>query len=423
MKKGVLVSVLVLVLMGILGVLSVQSQDVTLRVLVRPDEGNIVHAYTQKFERQTGIKVIVDFVGWDKIHDKTISILAAGGAGYDVVFIPSANAVEFPATEQFVPLDDLIPPEKRGKWLPAVLDLYTYKGHLIAIPWYSGGAHMIYNSAYLAQAGVDPNEIKTWDDFLGACKKIKATGVVKYCFIPSAKYPGNYYYNWGTITLSMGGKFFDKELNPVFNQGAGLEALKLLVQGTQEGLFDPAGIAMDDYETLKAFQAGGNSAFLLDSTWSATQSTLPEVSAVAEDAKIMLIPGSPEHRTGGLLYAGGFGVMKSSQHKTEAEQYIMFLTSKEPQMLHAILGANLPTRVSLFSDPERAAIEKGWPIYGKLADQVKYGEFGPLITWLDPLRRVLATAVQDALAGRKTPKEALDWAASQALKLKKTYGG
>jgi len=406
------------VLMGVLGsaIAIAGSEGTTLRVLVRPDEGKNIYYYSQKFEEKTGTKVVVDFVGWDKIHDKTLAVLLAGGGGYDVVFLGSGYIGEFGATEQFEPLD--LDAEQRSEFLPALLDGYTYKGNLVAIPWYSGGAHMVYNASYLKAAGVDPDSILTWDDFMEACRKIKEAGVVKYPFMPSCKYPGNWTYNLGTIALSMGGKFIDKDFNPIFNSGGCLEALKMLVQGVKEGLFDPAGIAMDDYETLKAFEAG-KTAFLLDSTWSVTQSTLPEVSAVSKNVRIMLIPESKENSV--LMYAGGLGIMKSSRHKAEAKQYIMFQTGKEAQMLHAILGANLPTRTALFNDPEKAAISKGWPIYGDLVEQVKYGELDPPILWLDPLRKILATAVQGALAGRETPTEALDKAVRRAIELRKTY--
>jgi len=388
----------------------------TLRVLVRPDEGKNVYYYSQKFEERTGIKVMVDFVGWDKIHDKTLAVLLAGGGGYDVVFLGSGYIGEFGATGQFEPLD--LDVEQRSEFLPALLDGYTYKGDLIAIPWYSGGGHMIYNASYLKAAGVDPDKILTWDDFMEACRKIKKAGVVKYPFMPSCKYPGNWTYNFGTIALSMGGNFLDKDFNPIFNSGGCLKALKMLGQGIKEGLFNPAGIAMDDYETLKAFEAG-QTAFLIDSTWSATQSTLPEVSTVSKDAKIMLIPGSKKNSA--LMYAGGFGIMKSSQNKAEAKQYIMFQTSKEAQLFHAILGANLPTRITLFDDPDRVAILKGYPIYSDLAEQMKYGELDPPISWLDPMRKILASSVQSALAGQKTPEEALNEAVQQVIKLKKTY--
>ena len=388
----------------------------TLRVLVRPDEGKNVYYYSQQFEEKTGIKVIVDFVGWDKIHEKTLATLLAGGGGYDVVFVNSAYIGEFAATEQFEPIN--LDVEERSEFLPALLNGFSYKGDLVLVPWYSGGSHMIYNASYLKTAGVDPDKILTWDDFMEACRKIKEAKVVEYPFMPSCKYPGNWTYNFGTIALSMGGKFFDKDFNPIFNSGECLEALKMLEQGVKEGLFDPAGIAMDDYETLKAFEAG-KTAFLIDSTWSATQTTLPEVSTVSEDARIMLIPESKKNKA--FMYAGGLGIMKSSQNKAEAKQYIMFQTSKEAQMLHAILGANLPARIALLGDPYKVAISKGYSIYSDLSEQMKYGELDPLISWLDPMRKIVASSVQSALAGQKTPEEALNEAVQQVMELKKTY--
>ena len=61
------------------------KEAVTLRMLVRPDEGNNVADYAAKFEQETGIKVAVDFVSWADISNKTLTTLAAGGGGYDIV--------------------------------------------------------------------------------------------------------------------------------------------------------------------------------------------------------------------------------------------------------------------------------------------------------------------------------------------------
>lgn len=414
MKKWLLVSLLSLVCLTLVGS-SVLSQNITLRAIHRPDEGATTTHFTEEFERLTGIKVEVDFVGWDVIHDKILSVLIAEGGGYDIVFIPGAYFTEFAATGTFEPLEIL--PEEMPQWVPTAVEDYTYEDQLLAIPWYLGGPHFLYNAKYLAQAGVDPNEIETWDDLLEACRKIKAARVLEYSFIPSCKYPGNWNYNWGTMTIAMGGRFFDEEMNPVFNEGGGLKALELLVQGVKEGLFDPAGIAMDDYETLKAFQAGGNSAFLLDSTWSATQTVNPAVSAIAEDVKIMLVPGCKERRSGGFMYTGGIGIMKSSPHKAEAERYIRFLTSMETQIWHAAKGANLPTRVYLYEDPIKSSISKEWPIYGSLAEQIQYDEISPHVPYLASMMRIVATAVQKAVGGKATAKEALDWAVSEVRKL------
>ena len=44
----------------------------------------------------------------------------------------------------------------------------------------------------------------------------------------------------------------------------------MIAEGVDLGYFNPAGIAMDDYETLIEFGTG-STAFMLNSTWSATQ--------------------------------------------------------------------------------------------------------------------------------------------------------
>jgi multiple sugar transport system substrate-binding protein len=276
-----------------------EAEAVTIRALIRPDEGENVATYAAKFEEETGIEVQADFVGWAEIHDKIVTTLAAGGGGYDIVFIPSANAFEFMSTGTFEPIDDLIPDDQRDLWLEPVVGLYTYEGNLLAMPWYSGGAHLVYNGEVLEAAGIDPATIETWDDLLEACAAIKESGAADFCFSPSAKYPGNFNYNWGSMVQSLGGDFFDEEGNPVFQESdAALKAFQLIETGVDEGYFDPAGIALDDYETLIEFGAG-TTAFLLDSTWSATQATRnPDLSGVTEAANIMLVPGGDGVRSG-----------------------------------------------------------------------------------------------------------------------------
>ncbi|NLG72971.1 MAG: sugar ABC transporter substrate-binding protein [Chloroflexi bacterium] len=392
------------------------SEPVTIHVLIRPDEGGNVALYAEKFQQETGHFVQVDFVGWAEIHDKTVTTLASGGGGYDIVFIPNANAAEFAAGDWFEPVNDLIPDSERSQWLESVVDLYTFDGDLIAVPWYSGGAHMAYNTEILEAAGVNPAEILTWDDFMAACEAIKTSGAAEFCFSPSAKYPGNFYYNWGTMVKSSGGEFFDADGNPVFqNDDIALRTLQMFETAMAEGYFDPAGIALDDYETLIEFGTG-KTAFLLDSTWSVTQANSnTELSGVTGKTGIMLIPGTAEQRSGGYIYAGGLGLLRTSENKEVAKQFIMYLTSEEAQKHHAIEGANLPTRTALFTDADIAA---AWPGFEVLAEQVSYGEFPPQFPWFEEWRRSAASAVQDVMGGRKTAQEAVDWLVEETNRLK-----
>lgn len=392
------------------------AEAVTVRMLVRPDEGGNVAKYAEQFQQETGITVAVDFVGWAEIHDKTVTTLASGGGGYDIVFIPNANAFEFASGGWFEPIDDMISEADRALWLAAVVDMYTFEGNLIAMPWYSGGAHFVYNTEVLEKAGVVADEILTWDDFMAACAKIKETGAAEFCFSPSAKYPGNFYYNFGSMVRSQGESFFDADGNPIFQDGsAALKVMEMFDTGIKEGYFDPAGIALDDYETLIEFGTG-KTAFMINSTWSATQANRnAELSGVTGKAGYILIPGAGDVRSGGYIYAGGLGLLKTSEHKEEAKQFLAYLTSEEAQKHHAMEGGNLPTRVALFEDAEIAA---AWPGFETLASQLPYGEFPPKFLWFEEWRRSAASAVQDVLGGRKAPQEAIDWLVEETNRLK-----
>ena len=165
----------------------VAAEDITIRALIRPDEGANIATFSEKFTTETGIKVEVDFVGWAEIHDKTITTLAGGGGGYDIIFVPSANVAEFTAGGWFEPLNDMITDENKADWLESVVDMYTIDGDLLAMPWYAGGAHMVYNGAALDDAGVDVESIKTWDDFMAACEAIADAGSVDFWFLPQLK--------------------------------------------------------------------------------------------------------------------------------------------------------------------------------------------------------------------------------------------
>ena len=379
------------------------AAPVTIKLLLRPDEGGNIEKFAAEFEAATGHTVEVDFVGWGEIYNKTLTTLASGGGGYDIVFLPSANVLEFTSTGLFEPVDDVIPADQRSDWLASVLDLYTVDGDLLGMPWYSGGAHMAYNVSVLEAAGVDPSAIKTTDDLLAACEAVKTAGSADWCFTPSAKYPGNFYYSWGSLSATTGEDLFDADGAPAFADNGSAEfGFDLIATGIEAGYFDPAGVALDDFETLIAFGTG-STAFLLDSTWAVTQAERnEEFSSITGNVGYILIPGSGVE-SDGYLYAGGMGLMTSSENKAVAKELMTFLTSAEVQKHHAIEGANLPTRVALFSDP---AIAEAWTGFDTLALQLEFGQFPPQFDWFEEWRQTAASLTQDVLRGDKTAAEA-----------------
>jgi ABC-type glycerol-3-phosphate transport system substrate-binding protein len=373
-----------------------------LRVLMVPDGAGLVPAAGRAFTERTGMNVSITTASWAEVYSKSRAALT--GSDYDIVFIPSANAAEYGSSGRFAPLDDLLPPADRAAWLAPAVEAYTSGGSLYALPWYSGGTHMAYNATMLTRAGVDVATIHTWDDLLAACRVLKAKKVADFCFTPSAKYPANFYFNWGPMVLDFGGDFFAADGTPLFDQhDAAIRAWRLLRQGTEEGLFNSAGEKLDDYETLLQFRAG-QTAFLLDSTWAVTNANVnSDVSKVAGQVLLMPIPSQPGIQATGLLFAGGFGVLKSAPHPAEARQFVQQLVSYEIQQ-QAALQFSPPTLLAVFDD---AAVQAKWTNLAVIADQLRHhSRLAPPVPWLEDFRKTADELTGDVIAGRQTPEAA-----------------
>ena len=122
----------------------------------------------------TTIKVID--VGYDNAYDKLSVGLQAGSGLPDVVTIETDHTPgylsEFP--KGFLDLTPIVGSQKNNfdpsKWAAGT----DSSGKIRAVPWDSGTVALFYRSDYLAQAGVKPDSLKTWNDLLAAGEKIKA---------------------------------------------------------------------------------------------------------------------------------------------------------------------------------------------------------------------------------------------------------
>jgi ABC-type glycerol-3-phosphate transport system substrate-binding protein len=77
------------------------------------------------------------------------------------------------------PISDLVPKSERKHWLNTSEN--TYGGKLWAMPVYLIGIPWAYNKTLFARAGVKA-PLKTWNDFIGACTKLRAKGITPFGF-------------------------------------------------------------------------------------------------------------------------------------------------------------------------------------------------------------------------------------------------
>ena len=122
------------------------------------------------------VTVTVEDLGNQQVFDKSLAGCAAGGEGLpDIVSIENFEAEiywnQFP--DCFVDLKTLGYSDAIASGFPDFKRTELEVGDVAyAMPWDSGPVAMFYRRDFYEKAGVDPESIKTWDDFIAAGKKV-----------------------------------------------------------------------------------------------------------------------------------------------------------------------------------------------------------------------------------------------------------
>jgi raffinose/stachyose/melibiose transport system substrate-binding protein len=86
---------------------------------------------------------------------------------------------------------------------PGAASAFVVDGKVIGAPFDVSEVSFFYNKALFAKAGVKADDIKTWDDFLGAIKKLKAAGITPIVVGAADKWPMHFY--WSYLVMRIGG--------------------------------------------------------------------------------------------------------------------------------------------------------------------------------------------------------------------------
>lgn len=112
-------------------------------------------------------------MGTDQIYNKLSTSLATGNGIADIIAVEGdvlvGYADKFP--EGFLDVSDAV---NTDDFLASKLSEVTYNDKVHAFPWDAGPVGLFYRTDYFEQAGVQPEDVQTWDDLIEAGKKIEA---------------------------------------------------------------------------------------------------------------------------------------------------------------------------------------------------------------------------------------------------------
>jgi len=430
---------LTLALATVITVLSIgvyTSPKVTLHFVMWSYGVEIVQDNIRKFmEMYPDIEVIQETFSWFKYHDIIVSRFTTG-VKTEVLYASDHWLQEWAEAGWLVPIEDYYPEiaEYKDDMPRYVIEGMTYEGKLYGLPYYADLMIFMYNDVMLKEAGYEkPPE--TWDEFVQMCLTMKEKGLSEYPFILMLKADEPQAIEaFFAIAYSFGGRFFDENLNPIFNQpdNGVYKALEFLAKAYQEWkILDPASFESGDIAVTKAMASGRHFATVI-MKYDLAEVNNPEVSELAKKYtkpfKMALMPGT--HETVGFVrfYAmsrdaveGGKEVMDAAWKfieymggKTDGEYKVVKRWALERGLGFGIL--------SLYDDPDvREAINKWGDVdLEKQQAQLARAKEG-MTPWFGEWDIYARIQIQKAVLGELSVKEALDNMAEKWLELKSEY--
>lgn len=203
-------------------------------------------------------------------------------------------------------------------------------GKMYVLPIDADIAGMIYNEDVLAAAGVNVDDIKTWDDFSAAAEKVKNSGKEVMTIGGKDVWTIGQFFDWVAPSFYVTDEANNKreELkNGTFDTATWEKVAGLMDEWTKAGYFNKDVLTADYNRDMKAL-ANGDVAFAFYGN-----SSIVDARTVNPDVKLGMMPiPSASEADEPTLIAGeriAVGVWKDSKYKDAAIELLNYLATPE----------------------------------------------------------------------------------------------
>jgi lactose/L-arabinose transport system substrate-binding protein len=332
-----------------------------------------INALLPKFyEKYPNIKVNITPVSGTDAPAKLMTTISSGKAIPDVVQISDPNIRFFQNQDALSDVTAKMTPFK-DQVLPWKLAMGTVDGKNYSIPIDGAMTVMFYRKDIFEKAGINPEQIETWDDFIQAGKKIteSTNGKVKMVNLPigSTGDKAGIVYFFEEVSHQLGGRLFSKDKVSTVNSKENVKVLELFRKMIDSGITDNT----QPWSPAEFAQwKEGSVATVVNASWmkGIIESEAPDTSG---KWGIMLAPGFEKGGNRISSYLSSEMVIPKATKNFEAAWAFteFFLLNKEvvPQLYK--MGAPFPSLMSAYNDPAFKKPDEFWggQLVGELLTQ------------------------------------------------------
>jgi multiple sugar transport system substrate-binding protein len=360
------------------------------------------------------IKVSMTVQQWEDFYPKVPTAVSSGN-GPDLAIMHIDQLATNAARRVIIPVDEVatVLGLQQGDFAPAVWSAGVWQEKRYGLPLDIHPLLFYYNQAEMRKAGISEPP-KDRASFEAALKEMKSSGVENPFWVTST-WPAHLM--WWSLAYQFGGQPYNEGGSQAqFNSDAGVEALTWQVNNIQQG-YSPKNVANDAQAV--AFRQGKN-ALTWDGIW-----------MMNEWAKIKGLEWAaaplPQIGSQPAVWASSHNFVVTSQAQKDpnklqaAKVFIAWISEHSIDWAKA---GQIAARASVRDSAEFQQLE----VQNIAAQQLDYVKFPPAVPGIGELTApTFELAVNEAVLGKKSPKQALDDATQKANELlaanKKKYGG
>ena len=338
---------------------SAGARRLTVATVNNPDM-MIMEQLSDDFTRRTGIRLDFVVLPENELRQKVTEDVGLGSGKYDVVTIGTYDTPIWGRNRWLLSLEPFFArmgqSERDGyardDLLPSIRAALSYENAQYALPFYGESSMMFYRTDLFAKAGIAMPEKPTWQQIYSFAVQLRNRESGSYGIVLRGL-PG-----WGeilapfdTVVNAFGGRWFDPQWRPTFNEPAMREAWQFYKRILADG--GEPNPTTNGYTECLAIMQSGKAAMWYDATVSAG-------ALEAADSKVKGRIGYASAPSGvkgntGWLWAWALGIESSSRHPEEAFRFLRWATDRQYISLvgKKVGWGRVPpgTRISTYRNP------------------------------------------------------------------------
>ncbi len=391
-----------------------QEQGITIEfwtLQLSPTFNGYFNSLISEYEREhPGVRIRWVDIPYDAAVQKLLSSAVAGNAP-DVVNLSADFLAKFNGMNALADLSR--PVEESGlHYLPNALDLCTFNGKLVAVPWYLNTYVMLYNKEMIRSAGFSPADIpSTFTQLVPFIREYKRrTG--KFAF----------FWNIGKdsyLPMMLGSEeipMTDSAMTEArFNSPEGKKNIAQWIELYKNGDLQRESVIKTGSSVVEAYQSGQVAMIFTGPVFlNRIKTNAPSI--YEQTGVAPAVTGrSGKHE----LAAMSLSVLSSSTHQKEAADFALFVTSPANQLAFSNLTTTFPSVTEALQDPFFQHKDGSVTSEARIMGAAQLASAGRLRSYLlhqnfDRLRDAFDEAVQraclkDMPVGASLDKAAEEW--------------